>query len=1561
MEDILTLLRERKGWLQARIDDALAQWEAERSILLEDTEGVRISVDPDGFLVWESFPARTELHRERILPEAPQGQAGPRSLIWLDAETGRQQDIQTLPGDADIGLVVADAAVFLHADCLASAPLLAYTNTWVDTAYPDTRTQHVDLQVLAERELLFVLHREGGVVHIYHLHQRERLASWQIRSPGSSLALNLSFDRGGLKAYLTDNLTPQLWFADLVSLELKLWKSGLGILGNLLAAPEPGCLYLTILKPHFNLVYFELDTMSPRYSVEIRGEPLTSARTLAWDPFMADQETDLLFYLTARVQDSQIQPVLNIIDAEEVRTIKRVALRSPHLPAMLVSGSENPLRRYQQLDFESWLLEQGLIAAEDLAEPMPAVVAPPAALPAAPREMYQPPAEAEDAWERIDQPADFLSLDVAADEVIVDLLCWAFYRLTLTNLRIHGSEIQKLRKVAAGIRTELQEKQAVLAELTGVLGRFEFRTPITRQAVLELLEQDPGVPRLRFEDACPICAQAFAQGSCVGCGYRFELPPDQQLDLSQASAAPADRLLPGQMLIPHPQRPLLLTLNPWRQPVAQLAPVGLKSLTHGVVLPNQHLLAVDAVGNKLVELGSDGEICWKAKLALKKPVMCSYYLNSDELRYLVVDQGNARVLELDPAGRHHRRYPTLKTPEAAKLKCPTHVQLTPSGSWLIADAGHPAVFEVDARGQLLRRFGAEADLGEPILARRLADGGTDIVDRGRGEVLSFDSQGQLVQAFGFWPPQAAEWAEAEAPAWACYLHNGEYLLLGAGYLMLVAPRQQLLRWIGPLPVLEASLLQARFTARTGAELRRQQLAGYAEQLRGIALFATESEESLELLARHVTALSFDAGDWLLHTGELGNALFFVIDGVLDVVAPEKEPAVIFQVRPGESCGTQAVLSLGDTTWRPGIRVNTSCQLLMLERGEFKKAVVNYPRLFSLVRQLDHDHQRLFKAFRDRKTEAAQDKLRVRLNETQIQKFSLFEGADGDFFEALAESVHAVAYLPDQIVCHRGESGGSLFLILEGSVGLLRQGESHPQITLGEGEIFGEMAMILEQPRTATVRTLDYCKFFVLEEPAMRGLASRFGWFWERLETLALERQRMNAATWNQFAARAGLDRPDLPQVLLPAGPRQEEDVLYLPSLYHDALIGLNQEGEVLWFWGREATRQLFHPSRVQPLETSLLVVDTGNHRILEIAIEDRKTLRKWSGGLKLPSAATLTPEGLLLVADTGNQRLVVMDETGREVWQYGLPEEILSPVHVEITPVGTLLFTDAGMHRVYELSLDGQVLWTHGKWRSPGLSPEQLCEPSWAHRLADGSTLIADAGNQRLVWIEPRKPPQITQLHSLGSFRPQHLQRLTAGDWLALDPAQERAIRLNRRGEVIWEVVLQFADMPPAADTEPVSASADAPWVLDDSILDAIETETEALTLQAEAEAYQLEKQAVPAQGPEGEMLFWQEFGETRVAQPEADTAQAAEMLPELDLVLDQVAEDLETISEAEAWSALSHLENFDGLDLGSTLILKAPAEDRTVAAPQEAADEAEDVEDFLDFLMSSPADTGES
>ncbi len=74
----------------------------------------------------------------------------------------------------------------------------------------------------------------------------------------------------------------------------------------------------------------------------------------------------------------------------------------------------------------------------------------------------------------------------------------------------------------------------------------------------------------------------------------------------------------------------------------------------------------------------------------------------------------------------------------------------------------------------------------------------------------------------------------------------------------------------------------------------------------------------------------------------------------------------------------------------------------------------------------------------------------------------------------------IAFDPGRNICVQGESSGRFYLILDGTVAVKRNGRT--RATLGEGDYFGEIALIDNDPRTATctavtpVNTLAIAQF-----------------------------------------------------------------------------------------------------------------------------------------------------------------------------------------------------------------------------------------------------------------------------------------------------------------------------------------------------------------------------------------------------------------------------------------------------------------------------------------------------
>jgi|DewCreStandDraft_4_1066084.scaffolds.fasta_scaffold00036_275 CPA1 family monovalent cation:H+ antiporter len=90
-------------------------------------------------------------------------------------------------------------------------------------------------------------------------------------------------------------------------------------------------------------------------------------------------------------------------------------------------------------------------------------------------------------------------------------------------------------------------------------------------------------------------------------------------------------------------------------------------------------------------------------------------------------------------------------------------------------------------------------------------------------------------------------------------------------------------------------------------------------------------------------------------------------------------------------------------------------------------------------------------------------------------------------------------LPGERIVRRGERGDAMYFIASGAVEV--DLEAGP-VRLGTGDVFGEMALLLRQPRRADVTALGYCRLLVLRRDAFRRFLRRHPELVEQLRRIA---------------------------------------------------------------------------------------------------------------------------------------------------------------------------------------------------------------------------------------------------------------------------------------------------------------------------------------------------------------------------------------------------------------------------------------------------------------------------
>jgi CPA1 family monovalent cation:H+ antiporter len=78
-----------------------------------------------------------------------------------------------------------------------------------------------------------------------------------------------------------------------------------------------------------------------------------------------------------------------------------------------------------------------------------------------------------------------------------------------------------------------------------------------------------------------------------------------------------------------------------------------------------------------------------------------------------------------------------------------------------------------------------------------------------------------------------------------------------------------------------------------------------------------------------------------------------------------------------------------------------------------------------------------------------------------------------------------------------------------SSGQVKVAAANQQITLGRGDFFGEMALLLHQRRQADVVAVTYCQLLVLKDEDFGALLKGNKEIRARIDQVAAERSKMN--------------------------------------------------------------------------------------------------------------------------------------------------------------------------------------------------------------------------------------------------------------------------------------------------------------------------------------------------------------------------------------------------------------------------------------------------------------------
>ncbi|MGE3911609.1 MAG: cyclic nucleotide-binding domain-containing protein [Chloroflexota bacterium] len=265
-------------------------------------------------------------------------------------------------------------------------------------------------------------------------------------------------------------------------------------------------------------------------------------------------------------------------------------------------------------------------------------------------------------------------------------------------------------------------------------------------------------------------------------------------------------------------------------------------------------------------------------------------------------------------------------------------------------------------------------------------------------------------------------------------------------------------------ILRAFGLASHALARAGQGVRALTVAVESAQLRrrttllaGIPVLADLPPGQLHAIAAAMRERRYAAGSTIIRQGDQGDRFYLIVRGAAEVVriseasspvwASKMEVTRLASLASGDYFGERALLHKAPRA--ATVRAAAELDVLELSAGDFM-------RLISPTWQLQ---VRMARA------------VALRGELARLDLFKELGPADRDL---LLTRLNDETFEPGATMIRQGELGERLYVIREGRVEVLRaeHGPDAERVAeLGPGDFFGEIALLISCPRTATVRAL----------------------------------------------------------------------------------------------------------------------------------------------------------------------------------------------------------------------------------------------------------------------------------------------------------------------------------------------------------------------------------------------------------------------------------------------------------------------------------------------------------
>ncbi|KAI8974319.1 cyclic nucleotide-binding-like protein [Pilobolus umbonatus] len=257
-----------------------------------------------------------------------------------------------------------------------------------------------------------------------------------------------------------------------------------------------------------------------------------------------------------------------------------------------------------------------------------------------------------------------------------------------------------------------------------------------------------------------------------------------------------------------------------------------------------------------------------------------------------------------------------------------------------------------------------------------------------------------------------------------------------------------------------------------------------QSLRQHSLFQrTNNECFLEHLACSMHLRTYSPRDVILVEGEPAKAMFFLLKGSVDVCSADYE-RVYATLTKGSCFGEIGILYSMPRT--ASVIARSKCIVATLTAEEVWTLLPQFPEVEKMLR---FEAEERLAVLEKSKSAAGKTLTERNIEDTTsarqfLQKIPYFQSCSEDFLHQISLNIEPRHHAPNSLILKKGDNGTEIFFILSGTVEVTNMDTSNPSqpvARFGDGDYFGDIAVLLNTPCTADIRAITALDVYVLKK------------------------------------------------------------------------------------------------------------------------------------------------------------------------------------------------------------------------------------------------------------------------------------------------------------------------------------------------------------------------------------------------------------------------------------------------------------------------------------------------